>query len=120
MRIRTGISTDRNGTAGAGQCRIQNGRPAGTRRARAKTASLRGAGQGAGKTGGVIKGGKAGDDGLEFTQEMADGLGTGLAIALLAGLMLPFTGAPSAVYGLPDVHRLPLSACFREGGESGA
>ncbi len=66
------------------------------------------------------KGGKAGDDGLEFMQEMADGLGTKLAISLLAGLMLPFSGAPNAVYGLPDMYRLLLSVCSREGGESSA
>ena len=51
---------------------------------------------------------------------MAGGLGTRLAISLLAGLMLPFSGAPNAVYGLPDMYRLLLSACSREGGESGA
>ncbi len=65
-------------------------------------------------------GGKTGDDGLEFMQEMADGLGTKLAISLLAGLMLPFSGAPNAVYGLPDMYRLLLSVCSREGGESSA
>ncbi len=53
-------------------------------------------------------------------QEMAGGLGTRLAISLLAGLMLPFSGAPNAVYGLPDMYRLLLSVCSREGGESGA
>ena len=66
------------------------------------------------------KGGKAGDDGLEFMREMAGGPGTRLAISLLAGLMLPFSGAPNAVYGLPDMYRLLLSACSREGGESSA
>ena len=65
-------------------------------------------------------GGRAGDDGLEFMQEMAAGLGTRLAISLLAGLMLPFSGAPNAVYGLPDMYRLLLSVCSREGGESSA
>ena len=65
-------------------------------------------------------GGKTGDDGLEFMQEMAGGLGTRLAISLLAGLMLPFSGAPNAVYGLPDMYRLLLSVCSREGGESSA
>ena len=66
------------------------------------------------------KGGKAGDDGPKFMQEMTGGLGTQLAISLLAGLMLPFSGAPNAVYGLPDMYRLLLSVCSREGGESSA
>ena len=34
--------------------------------------------------------------------------------------MLPFSGAPNAVYGLPDMYRLLLPVCSREGGESGA
>lgn len=65
-------------------------------------------------------GGKAGDDEIEFMREMAGGLGTRLAISLLAGLMLPFSGAPNAVYGLPDMYRLLLSVCSREGGGSSA
>ena len=54
-------------------------------------------------------------DGLEFMQEMAGGLGTRLAISLLAGLMLPFSGAPNAVYGLPDMYRLLLSVVLPRG-----
>ena len=65
-------------------------------------------------------GGKAGDDGLESMREMAGGLDARLAISLLAGLRLPFSGAPNAVYGLPDMYRLLLSVCSREGGESSA
>ena len=38
------------------------------------------------------KDGKADDDGLEFMQAMANGLGTRLAIFLLARLMLSFSG----------------------------
>ena len=33
---------------------------------------------------------------------MADDLDTGLSISLLAGLMLPFSGAPNAVYTAED------------------
>ena len=42
------------------------------------------------------------------------------AISLLAGLMLLFSGAPSTVYVLPDMHRLLLSVYIREGGKAGA
>lgn len=66
------------------------------------------------------KGGKAGGDDIEFMREMAGGPGTRLAISLLAGLGLPFSGASNAVYGLPDMYRLLLSVCSREGGESSA
>ena len=105
MRIRTGINTDRNGTAGAGPDSKRTVRrdPAG--KCQNSQPSRRVAGRRKDKDG------KAGDDGLEFMQEMADGLGTRLAISLPAGLMLPFSGAPNAVYGLPDMCRLLLSVC---------
>ena len=97
----------RRGPAGEGQ----NGQPPrrGARRRKDKDV-IKGGGAG----------GKAGGDGLEFMREMAGGPGTRLAVSLLAGLMLPFSGAPNAVYGLPDMYRLLLSVCSREGGESSA
>ena len=69
-----------------------------------------------------MAGGKARgrDDGPEFMREMAGGLGTRLAVALLAGLGLAFSEAPNARYGLPDMYRMLLSMCSREGGESSA
>ena len=85
----------------------QNGQP-----------SRRGAGRRKDRDG--IKGGKAGGDDIEFMREMAGGPGTRLAVSLLAGLGLPFSGSPNAVYGLPDMYRLLLSVCSREGGESSA
>ena len=53
-------------------------------------------------------------------REMAGGLDTGPAVSLPTGLILPFSGAPAAVYGLPGTYRLLPSACSREGGELGA
>ena len=57
------------------------------------------------------------DRSSKFMREVAGGPDTKLAISLLAGLGLPFSDAPNAVYGLPDMYRLLLSACSREGGE---
>ena len=124
MRIRTGDQhepeRDGGSRAGPDSKRTVRRNPAG--KGQNNQPPRRGAGRRKDKDG--IRdgkaGGKAGDDGLEFMQEMAGGLGTRLAISLLAGLMLPFSGAPNAVYGLLDMCRLLLSVCSREGGESGA
>lgn len=66
------------------------------------------------------KGGKGVDDGPEFMREMAGGLGTTLAMTLLAGLGMKFSKKPNARYGLPDMYRMLLAMCSREGGESSA
>ena len=90
MRIRTGISADRNGGSRVGSNSKWTVRrdPAG--KGQNNQPHRRGTGRRKDRDGKA--GGKAGDDGLEFMRGMAGGLGTRLAISLLAGLMLSSGG----------------------------
>ena len=60
--------------------------------------------------------GKTSESGI--TSDLANRIGSKLALALLVGLGLTFSDKAYAMYGLSDMYRLLLSMCCREGNGS--